>query len=83
MTNPSPYRAVILCGGSGSRLWPLSRELLPKQFIRLTDDRSLLQNTCCGWIRPAPRRTPRWCATKPTATSRPNRRRSWASRMPS
>ena len=45
MTNPSPYRAVILCGGSGSRLWPLSRELLPKQFIRLTDDRSLLQNT--------------------------------------
>lgn len=46
MTNPHPpYRAVILCGGSGSRLWPLSRELLPKQFIRLTDDRSLLQNT--------------------------------------
>lgn len=46
MTNPPPpYRAVILCGGSGSRLWPLSRELLPKQFIRLTDDRSLLQNT--------------------------------------
>lgn len=46
MTNPPPaYRAVILCGGSGSRLWPLSRELLPKQFIRLTDSRSLLQNT--------------------------------------
>jgi len=46
MTHPHPpYRAVILCGGSGSRLWPLSRELLPKQFIRLTDDRSLLQNT--------------------------------------
>ena len=46
MTNPlPPYRAVILCGGSGSRLWPLSRELLPKQFIRLTNDRSLLQNT--------------------------------------
>ena len=46
MTNPPPpYRAVILCGGSGSRLWPLSRELLPKQFIRLTDARSLLQNT--------------------------------------
>ncbi|MGE8703477.1 MAG: sugar phosphate nucleotidyltransferase, partial [Achromobacter sp.] len=42
MTTPRPpYRAVILCGGSGSRLWPLSRELLPKQFIRLTDDRSL------------------------------------------
>ncbi|WP_438811347.1 sugar phosphate nucleotidyltransferase, partial [Salmonella enterica] len=26
-------------------MWPLSRELLPKQFIRLTNDRSLLQNT--------------------------------------
>jgi len=46
MTNPLPeYQPVILCGGSGSRLWPLSRELLPKQFIRLTNDRSLLQNT--------------------------------------
>jgi mannose-1-phosphate guanylyltransferase/mannose-6-phosphate isomerase len=46
MTNPYPeFRPVILCGGSGSRLWPLSRELLPKQFIRLTGTRSLLQNT--------------------------------------
>jgi mannose-1-phosphate guanylyltransferase/mannose-6-phosphate isomerase len=46
MTNPLPeYQAIVLCGGSGSRLWPLSRELLPKQFIRLTNDRSLLQNT--------------------------------------
>lgn len=41
----NPFRGVILCGGSGSRLWPLSRQLLPKQFIRLTDERSLLQNT--------------------------------------
>ncbi|ARP80787.1 mannose-1-phosphate guanylyltransferase/mannose-6-phosphate isomerase [Bordetella genomosp. 8] len=46
MTGPYPeFRPVILCGGSGSRLWPLSRELLPKQFIRLTGERSLLQNT--------------------------------------
>ncbi len=36
---------VILCGGSGSRLWPLSRELYPKQLLRLTDEFSLLQNT--------------------------------------
>lgn len=36
---------VILCGGSGTRLWPLSRETLPKQFIGLTSDSSLLQNT--------------------------------------
>ncbi|SAI65542.1 capsular polysaccharide biosynthesis mannose-6-phosphate isomerase/mannose-1-phosphate guanylyl transferase [Bordetella ansorpii] len=38
-------RVVVLCGGAGSRLWPLSREFLPKQFIRLTGARSLLQDT--------------------------------------
>ncbi len=36
---------VILSGGSGTRLWPLSREAWPKQFIQLTADRSLLQLT--------------------------------------
>jgi mannose-1-phosphate guanylyltransferase/mannose-6-phosphate isomerase len=35
---------TILCGGAGSRLWPVSRELHPKPFIRLGDGRSLLQN---------------------------------------
>jgi mannose-1-phosphate guanylyltransferase len=34
---------VILCGGAGSRLWPVSRELHPKPFIRLNDNQSLLQ----------------------------------------
>jgi mannose-1-phosphate guanylyltransferase/mannose-6-phosphate isomerase len=34
---------IILCGGSGSRLWPVSRELHPKPFIRLADGQSLLQ----------------------------------------
>lgn len=34
---------TILCGGSGSRLWPVSRELHPKPFIRLGDGQSLLQ----------------------------------------
>ncbi|MFN4312617.1 MAG: mannose-1-phosphate guanylyltransferase, partial [Ferrovibrio sp.] len=34
---------VILCGGAGSRLWPLSREMHPKPFIRLGDGQSLLQ----------------------------------------
>ncbi|MBL8199196.1 MAG: hypothetical protein JNJ67_09660, partial [Chromatiales bacterium] len=33
---------VILCGGSGSRLWPLSRSHHPKQLLRLLGDRSLL-----------------------------------------
>lgn len=36
---------VILSGGSGSRLWPLSRKLYPKQFIPLRDDKSLYQST--------------------------------------
>lgn len=36
---------VILAGGTGSRLWPLSRELYPKQVINLTGDLSLLQTT--------------------------------------
>jgi mannose-1-phosphate guanylyltransferase/mannose-6-phosphate isomerase len=34
---------TILCGGAGSRLWPVSRELHPKPFIRLAGGRSLLQ----------------------------------------
>jgi len=36
---------IILAGGTGSRLWPLSRELYPKQLLRLTDHTSLLQTT--------------------------------------
>ncbi|MBF0146593.1 MAG: mannose-1-phosphate guanylyltransferase/mannose-6-phosphate isomerase [Magnetococcales bacterium] len=36
---------VILSGGSGTRLWPLSREAYPKQFLHLTDDHSLFQAT--------------------------------------
>jgi mannose-1-phosphate guanylyltransferase/mannose-6-phosphate isomerase len=36
---------VILCGGSGTRLWPLSRKAFPKQFIPLIGQKSLLQLT--------------------------------------
>ena len=36
---------IILCGGSGSRLWPKSREMEPKQLLKLTNDYTLLQNT--------------------------------------
>ena len=37
--------AIILAGGSGSRLWPLSRDLYPKQLIAIHGDNSLLQST--------------------------------------
>ena len=36
---------IILAGGSGSRLWPLSRELYPKQLLNLYSSESLLQST--------------------------------------
>ncbi len=41
----SKVHAVILAGGSGSRLWPLSRQHLPKQFLALDGDATLLQTT--------------------------------------
>jgi mannose-1-phosphate guanylyltransferase/mannose-6-phosphate isomerase len=48
--NP-PMIPVILSGGSGTRLWPLSREAFPKQFLSLVGDASMLQAT---WRRVAP-----------------------------
>lgn len=36
---------LILCGGSGTRLWPISRSLMPKQFVKLFDNKSLFQLT--------------------------------------
>ena len=36
---------VVLSGGSGTRLWPLSREKYPKQLLPLVDDQSMLQAT--------------------------------------
>lgn len=36
---------LILCGGSGTRLWPLSRQAFPKQFVKLINNRSLFQET--------------------------------------
>ncbi len=38
-------KPVILAGGSGSRLWPKSRAALPKQFLSLTSEKSMLQDT--------------------------------------
>jgi len=36
---------LILCGGSGTRLWPLSRQMFPKQFVSLVNNSSLFQET--------------------------------------
>src|SRR5438876_1747439 len=36
---------VLMCGGAGTRLWPVSRESMPKQFVPLVGDRSTFQQT--------------------------------------
>ncbi len=36
---------IILCGGNGTRLWPISRSLMPKQFVKLFNNQSLFQLT--------------------------------------
>ncbi|MFQ5654661.1 MAG: sugar phosphate nucleotidyltransferase, partial [Planctomycetota bacterium] len=36
---------LIMAGGAGTRFWPLSRRLRPKQFLPLVGERSLLQET--------------------------------------
>lgn len=40
-----PITPIILCGGSGTRLWPVSRRSYPKQFNAINGDRSLFQET--------------------------------------
>lgn len=48
-------RAVILAGGGGSRLWPLSRSRRPKQFLPVLGGRSLLEETCLALAGIVPR----------------------------
>lgn len=45
MQGQAPIFPVVLCGGSGTRLWPLSRELYPKPFVTLSSGESLFRNT--------------------------------------
>lgn len=45
MADPAVILPFVLCGGSGTRLWPLSRKAFPKQFIPLVGEKSLLQLT--------------------------------------
>jgi mannose-1-phosphate guanylyltransferase/mannose-6-phosphate isomerase len=47
MTTPSLIVPVILSGGSGTRLWPVSRESFPKQFWPLIADQTMIQETAC------------------------------------
>ena len=53
----SAIRPVILCGGAGTRLWPVSRQSFPKQLLPVTGERSLLQETAArlsgGMFAPA------------------------------
>lgn len=44
--------AIIMAGGSGTRFWPASREALPKQFLRITGERTMLEETI-GRIAPS------------------------------
>jgi mannose-1-phosphate guanylyltransferase/mannose-6-phosphate isomerase len=46
VTKPNPHLyAVVLAGGSGTRFWPLSRELYPKQLLKVLSNRTLIQQT--------------------------------------
>ncbi|NOD77915.1 MULTISPECIES: mannose-1-phosphate guanylyltransferase/mannose-6-phosphate isomerase [unclassified Ruegeria] len=51
MTNT--VHPVILCGGSGTRLWPLSRKSYPKQFVPLVGDATLLQDCADRMLGPS------------------------------
>src|SRR5215207_279033 len=44
---------VLMCGGAGTRLWPVSRESMPKQFVPLIGERSTFQQTLARIADPA------------------------------
>ncbi len=53
MTDGNRIIPVILSGGTGTRLWPMSRESFPKQLLALTSERSLLQETVARVVNPS------------------------------
>src|SRR5271156_1670944 len=52
MNTSSPIIPVILSGGSGTRLWPVSRESFPKQFWPLLSEHSLIEETARRAVGP-------------------------------
>src|SRR5579863_6314798 len=61
------FHAVIMAGGSGTRLWPLSTPSLPKQFLPLPNGKSMLQETV-DRIAPLIAPTSTWVVTNRTVT---------------
>lgn len=53
MTTTSIIVPVVLCGGTGTRLWPLSRRALPKQFLAMDGEATMLQETASRLSNPA------------------------------
>jgi len=53
-TEPAPLVPVLLAGGSGTRLWPVSRAAFPKHLVELVGSESLLQATARRVLRAAP-----------------------------
>ena len=70
---------VVLCGGSGTRLWPLSRALYPKQLLALASERTLLQETILRAADASASRRRSWWATRSIASSWRSSCASWAS----
>lgn len=58
----STIKAIVLAGGSGSRLWPLSRQQLPKQFLNLNGEDSMLSATI-GRLAPMVTKSDVWVVT--------------------
>ena len=53
MNQPTVY-PVIMAGGSGTRFWPLSRQLFPKQLLKIIGDETLIQQTMRRVVAGAP-----------------------------
>ena len=60
---------VIMCGGAGTRLWPVSRESMPKQFVPLIGAQSTFQQVLARIADPDLFARPIAASTRPSASS--------------